>query len=148
MIAKHLAQILPVSLCVFFMYEPGKDELVARHGSGNGAEVVRGLRLAVGHHLSGWVAASRQSIHNSDPILDLGNKIEEIHPRLRSCLSTPLAVDEHLVGVLSLYSTSTDAFTSGHCKFVEAVAKLASRVLWSVSTSVESLQSVEAGSVQ
>jgi GGDEF domain-containing protein len=76
----------------------------------------------MGQHLSGWVAANRQSIVNSDPSLDFGDAGRRFNPRLRSCLSCPLISDAHLVGVLSLYSDAKDRFSEDHRRILEAVA--------------------------
>ena len=101
-IAKHLRRLLPASTCVYFMYESETDDLVAKHASGDYAEQVSGLRIAMGERLSGWVAANRQTILNSDPLLDLGDIARSLNPRPRSALCTPLLVEGKLIGVLSL----------------------------------------------
>jgi len=65
-IAKHLRRLIPSSLCVFYLYDRRSDELEARHVVGDGTPIVRGMRIALGQRLSGWVAANRQTISNSD----------------------------------------------------------------------------------
>src|SRR5207245_8478612 len=122
-IAKHLRRLVPFSLCVFYIYDSTTDELEAKHAVGEATSVVKGLRIALGQRLSGWVAANRQSIANSDPTLDLGEVARFVTPRLRSCLSTPLLSDDVLVGVLTLYSSTGDGFTEDHQRVLEAVAK-------------------------
>ena len=129
MIAKHLKRLIPCSLCVFFVYDMDSDELVATHSSGDNAALVSGLRIVLGQRLSGWVAANRQSIRNSDPVLDLGEAARAIAPRPRSCLSTPLLIDKELVGVLTLYSTSRNAFSDEHQRVIEVVARQVSPIL-------------------
>ena len=52
-----------------------------------------------------------------------------LNPRPRSCLSTPLVADKELVGVLSLYSTSRDAFSEDHRRIIEVVAREVSQVV-------------------
>ena len=122
-IAKHLRRLLPASTCVYFMYDAETDDLVARHASGDHSQHVSGLRIGMGERLSGWVAANRQTIINSDPILDLGDIARSFDPRPRSALCTPLLAEGTLVGVLSLYSTSRDIFTSDHSRVVEMVGR-------------------------
>jgi diguanylate cyclase (GGDEF)-like protein/putative nucleotidyltransferase with HDIG domain len=121
-IAKHIRRLVPFSLCVFYIFDAATDELEAKHAMGDAASNVRGLRIQVGQRLSGWVAANRQSIVNSDPTLDLGEVARCVTPRLRNCLSTPLQSDDGLVGVLTLYSSTSDGFTEDHRRIVEAVA--------------------------
>lgn len=122
-IAKHLRRLIPCSLCIFYTYDATTDELEATEAIGDAVPVVRGLRVPLGQRLSGWVAANRQTILNSDPILDLGEVARSADPRLRSCLSTPMIAEEQLVGVLTLYSTATSGFNENHKRIIEAIAR-------------------------
>jgi len=122
-IAKHLHRLVPSSLSVFYVYERESDELEALHLVGEGTSPIRGMRMALGQGLSGWVAANRQTISNSDPMLDLGDVAMSHSPRLRSCISTPLLYEDKLVGVLSLYSGEENAFNDDHRRVIEVVAR-------------------------
>ena len=103
LIAKHLRRLVPSSACVFYLYEIERDELRAAFVFGEHAGLIRGLRIPVNQRLSGWVAAHKRTVRNSDPVLDLGESARAMSPRFRSSLSTPLISGEALVGVLSLY---------------------------------------------
>jgi diguanylate cyclase (GGDEF)-like protein/putative nucleotidyltransferase with HDIG domain len=127
--ARHLRRLISCSLCVFFVVDEGTAELEARHATGEGASLVRGLRVPLGQRLSGWVAANRQTIINSDPVLDFGDTARPHALSLRSCLCTPLATDDDLVGVLSIYSTEVSGFNEDHRRIIEAVAREAARAL-------------------
>jgi putative nucleotidyltransferase with HDIG domain len=122
-ISKHLRRLVPATTCVFFLYDSQTDELVAAHAAGENASHFSDIRIEMGQRLSGWVAANRQTIVNSDPMLDLGEVARALRPPLRSCLSTPLARDKDLVGVLTVYSTHRDAFSEDHRRIVEVVAR-------------------------
>jgi diguanylate cyclase (GGDEF)-like protein/putative nucleotidyltransferase with HDIG domain len=122
-IAKHLKRLIPFTLCVLYLHDVETNELEARHVIGDGPVGVRGLRMAIGQHLSGWVAANRQSILNSDPLLDFGEAGRSSTPRLRSCLSAPLVFEDQLVGVLSLYSDVLQHFNEDHKRILEAVSR-------------------------
>ena len=122
-IAKHLRRLVPAALCVFYIYDHASDELNARHVVGDGGVEIRGLKIGLGRRLSGWVAANRQTIVNSDAELDLGEAAKSMSPRLRTCLSTPLILDDELIGVLSLYSTTSDGFNEDHKRVIEAIAR-------------------------
>jgi len=132
-IAKHLQRVIPFSLCVFFLYDRASDDIAARHVFGEGGSQVGGLRIALGQRLSGWVAANRQTISNSDATLDLGEAAAAQSPRLRSCLSTPLILDAELIGVLTVYSAQVRAFSEDHTRIIEAIAKQVSITFKSVS---------------
>src|SRR5262249_31472866 len=99
------------------------DELEARHVVGDGASLIRGIRISLGQRLSGWVAANRQTISNSDASLDLGDAAKSSVLRLRSCISTPLVSHNNLIGVLSLYSTKSNGFNEDHRRIIEVVGR-------------------------
>lgn len=120
-IVKHLRRLIPSSLCVFYLSNSATDEIEAQHAVGDGAGLVRGIRMQFGQRLSGWVAANRQTISNSDPTLDFGDVARSHALGLRSCLSTPLVADDQLVGVLSLYSDEPNGFNDDHRRIIEVV---------------------------
>jgi diguanylate cyclase (GGDEF)-like protein/putative nucleotidyltransferase with HDIG domain len=119
-ISRHLQQLIPSSLCVFYLYDSSLDALEAKHVTGVGGSALKGMRISLGQRLSGWVAANRQAISNSDAALDLGDI--DLGPKLRSCLSSPLVADDTLVGVLTLYSTESNAFEDEHRRIIESSA--------------------------
>jgi putative nucleotidyltransferase with HDIG domain len=136
LIASHLRRVLPTSLFVFYGYRGDTDELLAIHASGEGRELLIGLRIPVGQRLSGWVAANRQTILNSDPLLDLGEIARFLRHRPRSCLSTPVLAHGTLIGVMSFYSSSREAFTPNHRHLVENVARQAGNAIDGIVYSV------------
>lgn len=122
-IAKHIRRVIPASTCVFYIYDAATDELEAAHAAGEFAGHFAGIRIPRGQRLSGWVAANKQTIVNSDPVLDLGEVARAMRPRLRSCLSTPLVSDDEMLGVLTLYTSDKEAFTDNHRRVIEVVAR-------------------------
>jgi GAF domain-containing protein len=74
----------------------------------------------MGDRLTGWVGANRQCIMNSDAALDLGARAEGLS--LQSCMSVPLLIGESLVGVLSLYAPSHNAFADDCGRLIQMVA--------------------------
>jgi diguanylate cyclase (GGDEF)-like protein/putative nucleotidyltransferase with HDIG domain len=128
-IGKHLRRLVPSSLSVFYAYDAAQDELIAVHALGDATSMVNGIRIPLGQRLSGWVAANRQVIANSDPTLDLGDIARSTSPRLKNCLSTPLIVNDELIGVLTLYSSAAEGFSDNHRRIVELIAPEVSRTL-------------------
>jgi putative nucleotidyltransferase with HDIG domain len=121
-IANRLNQLIPSALCVFYFYDSGADELVAQFAAGEGSTAIKGTRIELGHRLSGWVAANRRTIVNSDPVLDLGDLAHSGTTSLRSSLSSPLLAKDELVGVLTLYSRDLEAYGDDERRALEAVA--------------------------
>ncbi len=128
-ILKHLRRIVPSSLSALYINDVDADELVCAYALGEHMGVITGLRISLGQRLTGWVGANRQTIRNSDPVLDLGESARSMVPRPRSCLSTPVVVDDVLVGVLSIYSSTRDAFSEEHQRIAEVVARQVGPVL-------------------
>jgi putative nucleotidyltransferase with HDIG domain len=128
-IERHLRPKVPFSLLVLYRYDSDSDELVVAHAIGEMASTVQASRIAVGERISGWVAANRQAIINSDSVLDLGQIARNASPQLRSCLSTPLVSNNALIGVLSLHAAGFDSFTDDHGGSVEAIAILAAPII-------------------
>lgn len=126
---QHLRRVMPVTTCVLYAYEPIGDQLLASEATGEHSAHFLGLRIPRGQRLSGWVAANRQTIVNSDPVLDLSELARILHPRLKSCLATPLIHGSDLLGVLSIYSVQKEAFTEDHRRIVEVVARQVSLAL-------------------
>jgi putative nucleotidyltransferase with HDIG domain len=128
-IARHLGRLIPFTLSVLYLYDDAADDLVARHAMGDAVGLTAELRIHLGQRLSGWVAANRQTILNSDPMLDFGDAARTFTPRLRNCLSTPLVSNEQLVGALSLYSNRSEGFSDDHRRIIEIVARQVSHAL-------------------
>jgi diguanylate cyclase (GGDEF)-like protein/putative nucleotidyltransferase with HDIG domain len=122
-VLKHLRRIVPSSLSALYINDVDADELVCSYALGEHTGVVTGLRIPLGQRLTGWVGANRQTIRNSDPVLDLGESARSMVPRPRSCLSTPVVVGDVLIGVLSVYSSTRDAFSEEHQRIIEVVAR-------------------------
>jgi GAF domain-containing protein len=142
--AKHLRRLIPSSLCVVYVYDRQTDELEARHAVGEGSSTIRGLRMPLGQRLSGWVAANRKTIANSDARLDLAEAVKSQSLRLKSCISTPLIYEDELIGVLSLYSSDLSAFTEDHKRIIETISKQVAHAFKS-ATRFESTRDALAG---
>lgn len=121
-ILRHLHRVLPYSSALLYVHELDSDELVAVLAFGQNAELMKGIRIPIGQRLTGWVGAHRQTIRNSDPVLDLGEVARAMTPRPRSALTVPLTESSSLVGVMSLYSTKTDGFSPDHQRLAEVLA--------------------------
>jgi len=122
LIGTHLRRIIPGSACAFYALDQVTEHLVAKHTAGVGAAGLQGLRIPLGHRLTGWVAANRQTMVNSDAALDLSGVIDTMSVPFRSCLSTPLLAGETLVGALTLYSTAAGGFSEDQARVVQMLA--------------------------
>jgi hypothetical protein len=58
------------------------------------------MTISVGERISGWTAATLQTMINADASLELGKGFEDV---LRWTLSVPLIADGGVMGVVTLY---------------------------------------------
>jgi putative nucleotidyltransferase with HDIG domain len=117
-----LADGIPGSTGAWFLPDAAQDRLVAACAFGPAAPALRAMSVPVGERLTGWVAASRQPIINSDATLDLGTRVDAVTPPLSRCISLPLMVGDALVAVLTLYTAAPDGFPADHERLVRSVA--------------------------
>src|SRR5439155_18784036 len=118
---RTLAGVMPAACTAIFAYSATEDRLVARWVAGQYAAAVQGLSMMRGQRLTGWVAANRSTILNSDAALDLGNLTMRLTPTPHACLSSAICGDD-IVGVLTIYSASPEPFSEAHATIVEAIA--------------------------
>jgi GAF domain-containing protein len=123
LVASLLGSIVPGASIAFYLGAPGANVLTAVEAVGPAAERVRGLRIREGDRLTGWVAANRRAIVNSDAALDLGERAgaNAGGEWLKTCLSVPLEVGSTLEGVLTIYA-GADCFTDEQANLVQVLA--------------------------
>jgi putative nucleotidyltransferase with HDIG domain len=122
-LGQAVRQLTPSSACAFFRYSPESDDLFCECVSDEKFNALLGLRVRPGERVTGWVAANRQTISNSDATLDLGQAALVVEPRPRSAVSTPvLGPQSDFQGVLTAYSPVADVFTHRHVYAFEQLA--------------------------
>jgi putative nucleotidyltransferase with HDIG domain len=121
----HLSRILPDTTYAFFVHDSASDRLMVRHATGEHAAALRGMAVGMGERLSGWVAACRQTITNSDAALDLHDR----GIKLGSALSTPLTDGDRMVGVFTAYAAAPQTFTEDQSRVVEMMAPHLGRIV-------------------
>jgi putative nucleotidyltransferase with HDIG domain len=119
---RHVAALVECDLAILFSYDSAVDQLVVEGSLHSGEFKLQDLRIALGERLSGWVAANRRTIQNSDPTLDLGEFARKVSPTLRNTLSVPLLAGRELVGVLAMYRENP--FSDHERGVLEQVGKL------------------------
>jgi len=114
--------LTPDASGAWYILSEDADRLVALEAFGPAGDALEGLTIRVGERLTGWVAANRQLIVNSDPALDVGERAASLGVSLKSCLSVPLLDGATLAGVLTLYAPNRDAFSEDQGRLIQMVA--------------------------
>jgi putative nucleotidyltransferase with HDIG domain len=118
---EHLRRQVPACAFVFYTYDAALDAIVAAYEAGEQTAPLAGAPIALGERLSGWVAANRRSILNSDARLDFDEALREAS-LLRSALAAPIVSDGRCLGVFTFYARQTNAFDESHRRIVQAAA--------------------------
>ena len=129
----HIKHLVPRASCAFFLADTATDSVAARFVAGEASPVLQGLTMKVGERLTGWVAANRQPIVNSEAQLDLGE--EATLAGLRYCLALPLVHGNDLAGVLSLYAA--EPFPEEHAKTLQMITPHLGHMFASIESRTE-----------
>jgi GAF domain-containing protein len=124
-----VGDLMPESTGAWFLPDATHDRLVVAHAFGPAAAALRGTSVPVGERLTGWVAARRQPIINSEAALDLGARVGAVVPPLARCISLPLTMDHGLVAVLTLYTAAPTGFTADQGRLVQIVTPHLARAI-------------------
>jgi putative nucleotidyltransferase with HDIG domain len=120
--AQCLRQLTPATVYALFEYSAASDELTCRHTVGDSQRLLDGLKIKMGERVTGWSAANLRGSLNSDASLDLAQIAGFFDPPLRSTICTPLH-GGRLLGVLTAYSATANAFDLSHQYIFEQVAR-------------------------
>jgi putative nucleotidyltransferase with HDIG domain len=131
-----LRQVVPCVSMAIFMYDEKHDAVIVQHADGAHAATLRGARVVLGTGIAGWSAAHRRFVLNGDPAIDLGSRAVSFSPPLRSSLTIPLVHESNILAVISLYASTSEAFTDDHARLLSLLAP-------SLAMSIASLNRVD-----
>jgi putative nucleotidyltransferase with HDIG domain len=126
--AKLMALLGELTL-VIYQYDQKLDALFVRQACGPYADSIRELTIGLGLRLSGWVAANRRTIVNSEAALDLGNIATKLLPTPQLCASTHMTIGPDLIGAITIYSPSVRALAPAEGVLLETIAALLARIV-------------------
>jgi diguanylate cyclase (GGDEF)-like protein len=117
----RLKKLVPYDAIVAYILRDG--QLVPEFVSGDNFKVFASLRIPVGAGVSGWVAHNRKPIVNGNPAAEPGYEHDPDHVgHLRSTISVPLQGMQGVVGVLTLYHSGADTYTSDHLRILLGIS--------------------------
>jgi diguanylate cyclase (GGDEF)-like protein/putative nucleotidyltransferase with HDIG domain len=120
-LSMRLRKLIPCDSIAVFVNRNGwlLPELV----SGENFRVLSSMKIRVGEGLCGWVAENCKPILNGNPQVEAGYSVDpEKSVALASALAVPLQGLSGVVGVLSMYHSTPEAFTPDHLRILLAVA--------------------------
>jgi diguanylate cyclase (GGDEF)-like protein/putative nucleotidyltransferase with HDIG domain len=114
-----LRPMLPFDAMVVFLRQG--NVLVAQHAAGDNKDMLCSLETSIGEGLTGWVALNRQPVVNGNPMVDPGFRCEE-DKALNAAVAVPLEGTSGVLGVMSLYRRTKDAFSRDNLRILMAAA--------------------------
>lgn len=123
----RLRSIATFDTAAIFVVDDASAGAEAIFADGSGAAFLSRTKIPVGEQLTGWVAAHRTSVWNSDAALDLASSASR--PMLKIGSSMPLCAGDELVGALTLYGQGGQEISIGQRRALESLLPTISATL-------------------
>jgi diguanylate cyclase (GGDEF)-like protein/putative nucleotidyltransferase with HDIG domain len=120
-VATRLKRLVPFDAIAVYVCR--EDRLHPEFVNGEGFRFLSSLQIPIGQGLSGWVAQTGRSVLNGNPAVESGYLDDPaILTTLRSAVAVPLVGRNGTLGVMTLYQTDRDAFSSDHVRVLQAIS--------------------------
>lgn len=124
-VADIVVQVTGTDLCVIYLLDEARNELVLRASSRQATGIIGKLRLKVGEGVTGWVARERRLVAldkeawNDYRFKHVPGFLEDYE----SMLSVPLCGKENLVGVVNVRTATTHEYTPTQIRLLNSIAE-------------------------
>ena len=112
-----------------YVIDDVSSDAVSIYVEGAGGRALSSTRVPIAERMTGWVAAHRTAVWNTDAALDLANAASGVNLALGSSL--PLCCGEAMIGVLSLYGRADQEITVAQRRALESLLPTISSALFS-----------------
>ncbi len=120
-VAMRLKRMVPYDAIAVYVCRDGR--LVPEYVTGENFRFLSSLEIPIGQGLSGWVAHTGRTVLNGNPAVESGYLDDPTKfTTLRSAVAVPLTGLDGTLGVMTLYQTERDAFSSEHVRLLLAVS--------------------------
>ena len=120
-LSERLKRLVPYAAIATYIVRG--NEMLPEYVSGDNFRLFAALRIPLGEGLSGWVGQNRKPMLNGNPAVEHGYINDPTRfSALRSAISVPLEGLQGVVGVLTLYHSEADAYTSDHLRILLAIS--------------------------
>ena len=121
LLAVRMKRLVPHDAIAVYLIR--EERLIPQYVNGDNYRLFSSLRIPMGQGLSGWVAENQKPILNGNPSVESGYlNNPSIFSTLRSAIAVPLYASTKLIGVLSLYHESKDAFSKDQLRLLQSIA--------------------------
>lgn len=124
LLTDKIQKLAPYDACSIYLLNSETNQLVAFHSVGDERDVLELIEIAMGDGVTGWVAANSQPMSNVCPAPDF-TQHRHLTKIFDSCLAVPLVIDDRTLGVITLYSKVSDAFSHDHMRLMATISRQA-----------------------
>ncbi len=128
LLGDRVGKLVPSDGCAIFLINSDNQTLSAYHADGKHSDRINSLQLHLGEGVSGWVAANHRPLVNVSPAPDLRG-LPDFENSFKSCIASPLMLDQNLVGVITLFSENASAFRPDHLRILESISHYAATAI-------------------
>lgn len=121
----RINELVPATTSVVFLKEKDREDLKAIQVLGLHTEAFGRYSIEAGKGNVGWVMMNCSPLLNVPPVPDLKALQLPADVSYQTSLIIPLIKGEDALGVLALYATDLDKYSSENIRLVEAIAQLA-----------------------
>lgn len=123
-VASKIQTLIPFKTCSFYLLSAEYDRVLSCHASGEHADLLKGHEIRIGDGVSGWVAAQNQPLFNVSPAPDFKDHVF-LSSEYKGCLVVPLAIEQNVMGVITLYSEDPAPYDSEQLSLMGVISHYA-----------------------
>jgi putative nucleotidyltransferase with HDIG domain len=141
-VSKQLAKLTGFTAIALYCLTESEHAIKCRYADKPLTDLIDGPEIPLGEKLSGWVAAHRTAIWNSDATLDLSDGVAK-RTEIALGSSVPLIDGELLVGTLTLYCSAGMEIAVEQRLLIQSIAPLLATAV-SASTAHDEVVAIDA----
>ncbi len=123
-VASKIQTLIPFKTCSIYLLSAEYDRVLSCHASGDHADLLKGHEIRIGDGVSGWVAAQNQPLFNVAAAPDFKDHVF-LSSQYKGCLVSPLAIEQNVMGVISLYSEDAAPYDSEQLSLMGVISHYA-----------------------
>lgn len=131
-------ELVPYDTCVVYLLDENENVATARHVEGRHADSLKNRKIKIGQGATGYTLKKKQPVHHINPGLDFSFYQMEFINEYKSMASLPLIANEKVIGAVSMYSCSLEAYEDEHMRLLETLSRIASDAISSSLRHAES----------
>ena len=123
-VASKIRTLIPFKTCSIYLLSAEYDRVLSCQASGEHADLLKGHEIRIGDGVSGWVAAQNQPLFNVSAAPDFKDHVF-LSSQYKGCLVVPLAIEQNVMGVISLYSEDPAPYDSEQLSLMGVISHYA-----------------------